>query len=68
MAYFISNYKIIITWYYNIVFDHVLWRTEGERIADTGITLKIRIHTKGGDICMCMADSFCCAVEANTTL
>ena len=23
---------------------------------------------KGGDICMCMADSFCCAVEANTTL
>ena len=23
---------------------------------------------KGGDLCMCMADSFCCAVEANTTL
>ena len=23
---------------------------------------------KGGDICMCMADSFCCAVEGNTTL
>ena len=23
---------------------------------------------KGGDICMCMADSLCCAVEANTTL
>ena len=23
---------------------------------------------KGGDICMRMADSFCCAVEANTTL
>ena len=20
-----------------------------------------------GDICICMADSFCCAVEANTT-
>ena len=23
---------------------------------------------KGKDICMCMADSFCCAVEVNTTL
>ena len=23
---------------------------------------------KGEDICMCMANSFCCAVEANTTL
>ena len=23
---------------------------------------------KGGDIYMCMADTFCCAVEANTTL
>ena len=23
---------------------------------------------KGGDICICMADSFCCTVETNTTL
>ena len=23
---------------------------------------------KRADICMCVADSFCCAVEANTTL
>ena len=23
---------------------------------------------KGGNICMCMADSFCCAVQANATL
>ena len=23
---------------------------------------------KGGDICMCMSGSFCCAVEANITL
>ena len=23
---------------------------------------------KGGDTCICVADSFCCAVEANTTL
>ena len=23
---------------------------------------------KGGDICVCMADSFCCTVGANTTL
>ena len=23
---------------------------------------------KGGDICICMADSFCCTVEANTIL
>ena len=23
---------------------------------------------KGGDICMCTADTFCCAVEADTTL
>ena len=23
---------------------------------------------KGGDICTCMADSFCCTVETNTTL
>ena len=23
---------------------------------------------KGGDRCICMADSFCCTVEANTTL
>ena len=23
---------------------------------------------KGGDMCVCVADSFCCAVQANTTL
>ena len=23
---------------------------------------------KGGDTCICMADSFCCTVGANTTL
>ena len=23
---------------------------------------------KRGDVCICMADSFCCAVETNTTL
>ena len=23
---------------------------------------------KGGDICICMADSFCCTGETNTTL
>ena len=23
---------------------------------------------KGGDMCICMADSFCCRVETNTTL
>ena len=23
---------------------------------------------KGGDICVCMADSFCCTAETNTTL
>ena len=27
-----------------------------------------RAVQKGGDIYVCMADSFCCAVEANTTL
>ena len=29
---------------------------------------KWRKIQKGGDICMCMVDSFCCSVEANTTL
>ena len=23
---------------------------------------------KGGDMCICMADSFCCTVETNTTI
>ena len=23
---------------------------------------------KGGDMCICMADSFCCRVETNTTI
>ena len=59
--------------HYKKTLQRVLLRTDGNILYSTGNSMHCgnlngREVQKGGAVCMCMADSFCCAVEANTTL
>ena len=63
-----DGYTYIIATMYKIGnwWEHTAWH--GELYLMHCGNLNGREVQKGGDICTCMADSFCCAVEANTTL
>ena len=59
---------------YTLLILCIKWTTDGNMLLAQGTHLVLcgnlngREVQKAGDICMCMADSFCCAAEANTTL